>query len=838
MSAKIFTLGGLAVLFAVSVSGAVTSAPQEMYGKNAWISAKLNHTFLEEKSRSNELVVLQHGPNWWDLTQQNQTCEKKKLTLAGKTYARGLFCHSPHKLLVRLAAPAQTFSATLGVDDQANGIGTVIFALQEAGETNSNPKEFYRSPVIKRSQPPVPVAIDLAGAQEFVIRVENADGDINHDHAVLADAKVTLAGGQEIWLGDIPLREGQTDWIGDTLPAFSFLYNGKPSSDFLPTWKITRDEKKLDARRTRKTVTYLDSQTGLEVTCEAMDYADFPAVEWLVHFTNTAQSDTPILENIQALDMQVRHNRMTAYTLYHGWGADNQMHDFGLRRDTIAPQSEMTIGSQGTSSIQSLPFFNLEANKQGIIAAVGWSGNWSARLACDENNRLHLRAGMDSTRLLLHPGETIRTPRMLLLFWDGDRLRGHNLWRRLILRHYTPYPNGEILQAPLTDGNWGAMTAQQQIGKIKWWVDNDLPLDCFWIDAGWSGKTGPMDLWVENASTRVPNPELYPNGMKEVSDYARRHGIKFLLWMWPNRAMKGLEIGAEHPEWVLPGEAVDHGIPEINEWFKTYYAKIVSDYGLDIFRQDGNPVYPADQPDRQGINQIRHFTGFYEFWDYLLQQHPHLIIDNCSGGGRKIDLETTRRSISLWRSDYQVPNDFDPIGMQGQTYGLSFWVPLSGGCSARTNPAEQTDPYYFRSGYSAALCINWHVYVPVIDDTHFDKDQARRLLDEYRAVRQGFYGDYYPLTDYSVSDDDWMAWQFDKPETGWGMVQVFRRPQCMYVSAQMPLNALQETAAYELTNCNTQEKIRLTGQELTQKGLMIEMDTCPGSALFTYQKIN
>ncbi len=53
MSAKIFTLGGLAVLFAVSVAGAVTTTPQEMHEKNAWVSAKLNHTFLEKKSRSN-----------------------------------------------------------------------------------------------------------------------------------------------------------------------------------------------------------------------------------------------------------------------------------------------------------------------------------------------------------------------------------------------------------------------------------------------------------------------------------------------------------------------------------------------------------------------------------------------------------------------------------------------------------------------------------------------------------------------------------------------------------------------------------------------------------------
>jgi len=41
-----------------------------------------------------------------------------------------------------------------------------------------------------------------------------------------------------------------------------------------------------------------------------------------------------------------------------------------------------------------------------------------------------------------------------------------------------------------------------------------------------------------------------------------------------------------------------------------------------------------------------------------------MLIDNCYAGGQNIDLETIRRSIPLWRSDYQVNQNFDPIGVQ------------------------------------------------------------------------------------------------------------------------------------------------------------------------------
>jgi alpha-galactosidase len=50
---------------------------------------------------------------------------------------------------------------------------------------------------------------------------------------------------------------------------------------------------------------------------------------------------------------------------------------------------------------------------------------------------------MDSTHLYLHPGEQIRSPRVLILFWKGDRDDAHNVWRRLILAHYSPTPGGK-----------------------------------------------------------------------------------------------------------------------------------------------------------------------------------------------------------------------------------------------------------------------------------------------------------------------------------------------------------------------------------------------------------
>ena len=88
-----------------------------------------------------------------------------------------------------------------------------------------------------------------------------------------------------------------------TDPVFSFIYNEKDSAELLGTWKRHRESRGLDAHRTQRTLTWTDSKTGLEVRKVGIEYDDFPAVEWTVYFKNTGSANTPILKNIQALDV-------------------------------------------------------------------------------------------------------------------------------------------------------------------------------------------------------------------------------------------------------------------------------------------------------------------------------------------------------------------------------------------------------------------------------------------------------------------------------------------------------------------------------------------------------
>lgn len=233
-------------------------------------------------------------------------------------------------------------------------------------------------------------------------------------------------------------------------PPFSFVYGAEPSSGFLGTWDLDRTEETLDERRTQRTLTYADPHTGLEVRCEVIEYADYPAVDWVVYFRNTGDQDTPIMEDVQALDVSLPVDPPGTCIVHHVEGGHHHVDAFRPLQDVLEPRRPLTLG--GISSYPDLPFFNVEWPGGGVITGIGWTGPWTTDVIRDASDSLSVTAGMNESHFLLHPGERIRIPRMLVMFWKDDRTGGHNVWRQLLLEHYSPRPGGQPLQAPTGEG--------------------------------------------------------------------------------------------------------------------------------------------------------------------------------------------------------------------------------------------------------------------------------------------------------------------------------------------------------------------------------------------------
>jgi alpha-galactosidase len=616
---------------------------------------------------------------------------------------------------------------------------------------------------------------------------------------------------------------------------FSFMYDGQTSAKWLAEWPVKVADERLDANLTRRTLTWADTKSGLEVRCVAVDYTDFPAVEWTVYFKNTGTTNTLILEDIQGLDAQFEREAIADEFVLNGIKGDWCTFDsFEPYRRVLAPGSVTQLGPASGKSCDGpdgWPYFNLQTPDGGVIIAVGWPGQWASSFTRDAATGLTVRAGQRLTRLYLKPGEEIRTPLLALLFWQGaDVVESQNLWRRWYRVHNLPRTEGKP-QPPVTF--FCGLGSEAEKPVVQSWLDAGIHLDGFWRDAGGDRASvwfvvnpdplpfeNPGMIWL-NSGTWEPDPQMYPKGFKPFSDWARSRGMQFMLWFEPERVGDPNSwLGKNHPEWLLPnnwgGGILDEGNPAARQWLTEHISGMITSQGLDWYREDmngGGPLWAwqtHDAPARQGMTENLYVQGHLAFWDELRRRHPHLRIDSCASGGRRNDLETMRRAVPLLRSDFQFANMPGLLeGNQGHTYGLASWLPFQG------SGVFMPDAYAYRSFYLPSFVMG------------LGPENMAALQKAYGECRKiaplMLDGDYYPLTPYSLAHDQWIAWQFNRPEEGDGVVQAFRRARCGNASLVCRLRGLDPDARYEVTNFDVPGTTLASGKDLMEKGLTVEI---------------
>lgn len=690
---------------------------------------------------------------------------------------------------------------------------------------------------------------------------------INYRRTIIALASALL-----LALGAIPasaqvrlhMQGDKTDiarWIDQRfakgqLPPFSFILDEQPSEEFLRSWRWSRTAPaSTDKDVVLRTFTYTDPRSGLEVVCDVKGYPEFRAVEWVLHFRNTSAENSGQLTRVKVADFDMVYPAAGALKIHYAEGNKISKADYAPRTAEFRTEQPLHIEPHGgRSSEEAFPFFNLEseASRQGVMVAVGWTGTWFADLEKRDPSRLTLAAGMLNTDLYLYPDEQIRTPSVALMFWSGDRMNGHNRFRRLVLAHHSRKVDGSPFyplcsafnyRDPQPCGEYSCLTADWAVAMVRRYSMFELTPDVFWLDAGW--HTGAGDFrhgksWANTTGNWTVDRERFPEGLKPVSDAVHETGAKFMVWFEPERVVKGTQWATEHKEWMLDTEwpegseqstwyLFDLGNDAACDWLCKYYGDLIEENGIDYYRQDFNMLpagywRDADEPGRSGIKEIRHIENLYKFWDYLLDRFPGLLIDNCASGGKRLDWESIGRSAPLWRSDYYHYDD--PDGYQCHTYGLNFFLPIHG------TGILLPDQYSFRSSLSSALQCNWKVTEPGVSVL----DMQQRIR-EYRDIREYYYEDYYPLsgTGDLTGSDVWLAYQMHRPSDDSGIVVAFRRQDAPDAEYTVRLGGLTPDASYTLLDCDTQAETVRSGRELTE-GLTLRLDNPKSSLLIKYRK--
>ena len=81
-----------------------------------------------------------------------------------------------------------------------------------------------------------------------------------------------------------------------------------------------------------------------------------------------------------------------------------------------------------------------------------------------------------------------------------------------------------------------------------------------------------------------------------------------------------------------------------------------------------------------------------------------------------------------------------------------------------------------------------------------------------------------------LAEQEWIAWQFNRPAQGDGTVQTFRRKQCGE-GVQPRLAGIDPKAAYEITNLDVEGITKASGAELMENRLTVEIEDKPGAII-------
>lgn len=587
---------------------------------------------------------------------------------------------------------------------------------------------------------------------------------------------------------------------------------------------------------------------NLTVTCLRRDFQKYDAAYWVIYFENKGSENTKVISDILDCDTSVtiRHTSYPRPGLLaeegypaiiwqkgcvpgsiYNYDDETSASEYKLHKQYFHPSNgnSFSFGNlTGRSNDGTSPFFTVDGGGKGAVVAVGWTGGWKASFSYDNGGNVSVRTGLQNkTNFYLEPGEKVRTSSVLIMeYSEEDEIDRTNKFRRLIKEHFShKAESGAGRDGLLAFELWGGLTSEEMVRRINKLREYGIEFEDLWIDAGWYGQCKRCDSpydgdWYMYAGEWEINENVHPDRLYDVRKAANEAGMNMMLWFEPERATGHVPIVKEHPEYFIPKDngdfIVNYGNDEARNYIFGVLSRYIEEFGMSCYRQDFNTdlkvlFASTDAEDRKGISEIKHICGMYRLWDDLHERFPNLLIDNCSSGGRRFDIETLRRSVAFFRSDYQCAFNSNGNVYQAHNSGISSYLPFNG-CTTKV----KNDDYNVRSSYSTSWgCACYNAIFQEME--HGDFLWLKKRVDEYRRIRRYFSCDYYNHGSKSFDLSSWGISQYHDAESSSGIVLAFRREESPFERVRIQLCGIREGEVVEVEDFDSGDRIRVCGKD-------------------------
>jgi len=506
--------------------------------------------------------------------------------------------------------------------------------------------------------------------------------------------------------------------------------------------------------------------TGLRVTRHYAVTSTVPAFEtWM---TYEAQLGPVSISDLNAFQLTIPNGTVRYVTGLMGDTADvDHASAFTRRSKTLSDGERFTLGAVGRSSEQTVPWLTVDGPSDEFFAALLWSGAWS------------LSAARSGTTLALSLGLAPMTTTIVNAV-DGPHaiygvVRGSVAPASAAARSFVVQTlrDGAPLAPLVTYNTWFAYgtAIDQATMQAEMASAAALGVELFVMDAGWytgAGAAGSFDF-DSGLGTWEPDRDRFPDGFGALTDYAHSLGMKFGIWVEPERVNLSV-VGAPGPEeaWLVTAGGhygSDHAgmiclaSDAARAWLLDRLSTLIETARPDYLKWDNNMWITCDR-DGHGHGakdgNFAQVSGLYSLLATLRAKYPSLAIENVSGGGNRLDFGLMRYSDVAWMDDRTAPASHVRHNVEGLTavfppaYLLSFV--LDNTAESMHDPADLA--LYMRSRMAGTLGLCFLTGgLATNDATHIAQQIAT-----YKSVRATIARAAGVLMGSQVTDQKPPAW--------------------------------------------------------------------------------
>ena len=605
------------------------------------------------------------------------------------------------------------------------------------------------------------------------------------------------------------------------------IYKGKPALEGLPATFAT-EQSPCETLE----IVMEDKHAGLEATLIYTAFDKLDVITRSVTVRNTG-TEPCTLTRVYSACVDFDTAEFDMITLNGSWARER-----AAERCRLHHGKQSIDSMRGESSHQNNPFAALCEHKadedSGEVFGFNfvYSGNFIDQAEVTQHKKTRFVMGINDADFSwkLEPGESFAAPEAVMVH-STEGLGGmsrtfHDLYRGNLIR-------GEYKdkRRPILINNWEAtyfdFNTEKLISIAR--EASKLGIEMLVMDDGWFGH---RDSDNSSLGDWFVNEKKLKGGLKALVAEVNSLGMKFGIWFEPEMVSPDSDLFRAHPDWAIQVKGrpmtlcreqyvLDYSRKEVRDYVYSMMRSILDSANIEYIKWDMNRQLTeagsaALPPDRQKELWHRYVLGVYELMERLTADYPHILLENCSGGGARFDPGMLYYSPQIWCSD-----DTDAIERLKIQYGTSLCYPCSAmGAHVSDCPNHtvgRSTPFQTRGHVAMVGTFGYELDVTRIpqEDRDAIPGQIAEFMKYNALVRTG---DHYRIGNM-FEDNTFDAWEFvakDKSEALFEFVQVLGRPNER--SRRIKLKGLDPEAYY----CSEDKPdVKLSGAALMNCGINI-----------------